>query len=86
MLVGIPEVERITFLIDRMRRKELTLINIRRQNQCVEAALDMVASGKVNVDFMITHRFSLDQTQRAFDLVDTYRDGVVKAMITFPEQ
>ena len=83
MLVGIPEVERISFIIDRMRRKELTLINIRRQNNCVQPALDMVASGKVDVDFMITHRFSLDQTQTAFDLVDEYRDGVVKAMITF---
>jgi len=83
MLVGIPEVERISFIIDRMRRKELALINIRRQNNCVQPALDMVASGKVDVDFMITHRFSLEQTQTAFDLVDEYRDGVVKAMITF---
>ncbi len=83
MLVGIPELERISLVISRMRRKELTLINVRRQNNCVQAALDMVASGQVNVDFMITHRFGLEQTQRAFDLVDTYQDGVVKAMITF---
>jgi threonine dehydrogenase-like Zn-dependent dehydrogenase len=83
MLVGIPEEERISFIIDRMRRKEIKLINIRRQNQCVQPALDMVASGKVDVDFMITHRFGLEQTQTAFDLVDAYRDGVVKAMITF---
>ena len=83
MLVGIPAVDRISFIIDRMRRKELTLINVRRQNNCFQPALDMVASGKVDVDFMITHRFSLEQTQRAFNLVDEYRDGVVKAMITF---
>jgi L-iditol 2-dehydrogenase len=82
MLVGIPEVERISFVIDRMRRKEITLINVRRQNHCVQPALDMVASGKVDVDFMITHRYRFDETQAAFDLVDEYRDGVVKAMIT----
>ena len=49
MLVGIPEVERISLVIDRMRRKEITLINVRRQNHCVQPALDMVASGKVDV-------------------------------------
>jgi len=32
---------------------------------------------------MITHRFKLEQTQDAFDLVAEYRDGVVKALIEF---
>lgn len=83
MLVGIPAVERVSFVIDRMRRKEITLVNVRRQNHCVQRALDMIASGGVEVDFMITHRFGMEQAQSAFDLVDAYRDGVVKAMITF---
>jgi threonine dehydrogenase-like Zn-dependent dehydrogenase len=42
-----------------------------------------VASGRVNVDFMITHRFKFEQTQDAFDMVADYRDGVVKALIEF---
>ena len=83
MLVGIPRVERISFIIDRMRRKELTVINVRRQNKCVQAAIDLVASKRIDADFMITHRFPLGRTQEAFELVDGYRDGVVKAMIDF---
>jgi threonine dehydrogenase-like Zn-dependent dehydrogenase len=41
----------------------------------------LIASGKINVDFMATHRFKLEQTKEAFDMVADYRDGVVKALI-----
>jgi L-iditol 2-dehydrogenase len=81
ILTGIPRFERISLTIDKIRRKEITIINIRRQNKCVQTAIDLIASGKVNVDFMITHRFTLEQTQDAFDMVAEYRDGVVKALI-----
>jgi len=83
MLIGIPRVERVSFLIDKLRRKELTIINVRRQNKCTQAAIDLIASGKAKVDFMITHRFELEHAQEAFDMVAGYRDGVVKALIEF---
>ena len=83
MLVGIPHEDRVSFIIERMRRKELTVTNVRRQKHCVQSTLDMIAAGAVDVDFMITHRFSLDQTAEAFELVDEYADGVIKAMIEF---
>jgi len=83
MLVGIPRFERVSFLIDKIRRKEITLINVRRQNECTQTAIDLIASGKADLDFMITHRFKLERTQDAFDLVAGYRDGVVKALIEF---
>ena len=81
MLIGIPTVDRIAFCIDRMRRKELRIQNVRRQNECVEAAVRLIEKGRVDVDFMITHHFALEKTKQAFDLVENYRDGVVKAMI-----
>ena len=82
MLIGIPRQERISFSIDELRRKELTLINVRRQNGCTQAAIDIITSGKINVDFMITHRFKFEDTPAAFEMVGGYRDGVVKAMIS----
>ncbi len=81
MLVGIPRQDRISLSIDKIRRKEVTIVNVRRQNGCTQAAMDLVASGKVNVDFMVTHRFGLDDVQDAFEMVAAYRDGAVKAMI-----
>ncbi|MHC4753576.1 MAG: zinc-dependent alcohol dehydrogenase [Planctomycetota bacterium] len=81
MLIGIPRADRVTFHIDKIRRNEITIINVRRQNHCTGACIDLIEAGKLNVDFMVTHRFSLDQTQQAFDIVAEYRDGVVKALI-----
>jgi len=80
-LIGIPTVDRISFEIDLLRRREIRIQNIRRQNHCVQPAIDMVASGKVDVMPMVTHHFDLGRTKEAFDLVADYRDGVVKAMI-----
>jgi L-iditol 2-dehydrogenase len=81
MLVGIPEFDRVSFSIDRIRRKEITIINIRRQNRTTELAIGLVAEGKAKIDSFVTHRFSLEQAKDAFDLVADYRDGVIKAMI-----
>lgn len=81
MLIGIPREDRISLSIDKIRRKEITIVNVRRQNKRTQAAIDLLASGKADADFMVTHRFSMAQTREAFELVAEYRDGVVKAMI-----
>ena len=83
ILVGIPEFERISFIIDRIRRKEITIVNIRRQNGCTKKAIDLIAAHKVNIDFMITHKFRFQDAQKAFELVAGYNDGVIKALIEF---
>jgi len=81
LVVGIPERDRISFLMDRIRRKELRILNVRRQNDCVAAAIELVAAGAVDLDPMVTHNYTLDQTNEAFDVVADYRDNAVKAMI-----
>lgn len=81
MLVGIPEEDRVSFSIDQLRRKEICIQNVRRQEGCVQETLDKMASGQLDVDFLVTHRFPLDRVKEAFDLVAAYGDGVVKAMI-----
>jgi L-iditol 2-dehydrogenase len=82
VLVGIPETDVISFPIHELRRKEITIINIRRQVHCTQKAIDLVASGTIHVDGMATHRFTLDQTPAAFELVSNYQDGVMKAIIS----
>jgi L-iditol 2-dehydrogenase len=81
LIVGIPEQERVSFSISLLRRKELRLENVRRQNQCTAPAIELVARGAVNVEPLVTHHFPLAETPAAFDLVAGYRDGVVKALI-----
>ena len=81
LVVGIPELDRISFVMDQMRRKELCVRNVRRQNDCMAAAIELVAAGLVDLDPMVTHNYTLDQTNEAFDVVADYRDNAVKAMI-----
>ena len=84
LIVGIPELERVSFSISQLRRKELRLENVRRQNQCTAPAIELVARGTVNVEQLVTHHFPLAETQKAFELAAGYREGVVKALIHLP--
>jgi len=81
MAIGIPEANEIQFSMDLMRRKELRVQNVRRQNDCVADAIAMVVDGAVDVGPLATHHFPLARTAEAFDLVDQYADGVVKAIV-----
>ena len=83
IVVGIPQFDRWSINGENTRRREISLHFIRREVDCVEPALEMMKSGKINVSNMITHRFPFEQTKEAFDLVAEYRDGVMKAMIDF---
>jgi L-iditol 2-dehydrogenase len=83
MIVGIPETDKWTFSVDKLRHKEITIGNVRRQNHSLEETLEMLAAEKVDVKPMATHRFSFADTKAAFDLVAGYKDGVMKAMIDF---
>jgi L-iditol 2-dehydrogenase len=81
MIVGIPETDFVTFDAHKLRRKELVIQNVRRQNDCIPAAIDLIARIKSDLDFMVTHSFRLEEAQKAFDLVENYRDGVIKAIV-----
>jgi L-iditol 2-dehydrogenase len=80
-IVGIPETDQSSFPVHDARRKGLTFINVRRQNECIGPVINLIDEGKIRPDFMITHRFSLDQAARAFDLLAGYRDGVIKTIV-----
>jgi L-iditol 2-dehydrogenase len=47
-------------------------------------ALDLIASGGVDVKGMVTHRFDLRELERAYDLARTGADGALKVMIRMP--
>jgi len=83
ILVGIPEFDFWSVPTDKIRRKEINIQNVRRQNECVQPALDMIGEGKIDIDQLVTHHYPFDKSKEAFDLVDKYADGVMKAMISF---
>lgn len=44
--------------------------------------MSVVASGRVNLKPIVTHRFKLDQIEQAYELFANQRDGVLKVAIT----
>jgi len=84
VLLGIPAAStEYTFHTDIMRRKELTVVYVRRQVHYFERAMNLAKAGKVDLRTPVTHRFPFEKTNDAYELVSTYSDGVVKAMINF---
>jgi len=83
IIVGIPEFDRWSMSVETTRRMEIGLQFIRRQVDCVDAALEMMESGKIDVANMVSHRFPFEKTKEAFDLVADYQDGAMKVMIDF---
>ena len=84
ILIGIPPtLKNWEIPVDTTRHKEVCIQNIRRQVDCVQDALDMIADKRISIDHFVTHRFPFAETKQAFDLVDSYKEGVVKAMIVF---
>ena len=42
----------------------------------------VIQSGRVNLEPLVTHRFKLDDIERAYELFAHQRDGVLKVAIT----
>jgi L-iditol 2-dehydrogenase len=82
-ILGIPIEPRAAFDMGLLRRKEIAIQNIRRQNRCTEKAIEAIASRRIDVAWLATHILPLAEGQRAFETASGYKFGVLKAMIAF---
>lgn len=48
-------------------------------------ALELIASGKVDVKPLVTHRYKLEETLAAFQTTKEQADGAIKVIITCGE-
>jgi L-iditol 2-dehydrogenase len=81
IVVGIPVEDFLTLKASTSRRKGLTVKLSRRMKHTYPAAIALATSKDVMLDKLATHRFSLDDTQQAFETAATYADGVIRAMV-----
>ena len=81
--VGIPLTERVSYPMARVRRKELAFRYVRRQNQCVKRGLLLIETGHLDVAWLATHTFKIEEADRAFATAADRTDGVLKASIVF---
>jgi L-iditol 2-dehydrogenase len=81
MILGIPRSDRVSFDIHRLRRREISVVNVRRQRHCFPEAIRLIEQKRADVRFMATHEFSLEDAAKGFDLAAGYADGVIKTVI-----
>ncbi len=79
--IGIPKEDSIAIDSHIARRKEVVIKTVRRFKHTYEKCIQQVASANIVVKDMITHRFKLEDVEKALKLVENYADGVMKAVI-----
>jgi L-iditol 2-dehydrogenase len=82
VVVGIPLEPRVSFESGKIRRKEIRVQSVRRQNRCLEKAVGMIHTGRIKPDFLATHFFKLEEAGTAYATAAARRDGVLKAIVT----
>ncbi|XP_066910749.1 sorbitol dehydrogenase-like [Clytia hemisphaerica] len=70
-----------TIPLNTARRKEIDIRGVFRYANCYPVALNMVASGQINVKLLVTHRFALEDSHDAFRTSASNKDGAIKVMI-----
>ncbi len=81
VIVGIPVEDFITFRASAARRKELAILSSRRMKHTYPAAIALAQEGKVDLDALASHTFTLEQTLTAFEIAATYTDEVIRAIV-----
>ncbi|MGO1060182.1 zinc-binding alcohol dehydrogenase family protein [Planococcus sp. FY231025] len=64
-------------------KKEITIVGSRLQTNQFGKVVDLLNSGELRSDGLITHKFALDDVQEAFSYVENNPDKVRKALIVF---
>lgn len=65
--------------------KELDIMGIFRYANLFPYAIQLVSTGRIDVDGFVTHRYSLDNLKEALEVAYERRDGAVKVMIDIEE-
>lgn len=82
VLVGIPSDDQIAMKHSTARRKGLTILMSRRMKHVYPRVIRLVTQQNVDIDGLISHRFSLAQADQAFALNVDYPEGIIKVVIT----
>jgi L-iditol 2-dehydrogenase len=81
VITGIHSEPEVGFEMSPMRRKELTVFNVRRSNHESHAALAMLAAHQSWFAPLVTHSRPMDQIASAFAIAEAYSDGVGKMVV-----
>ncbi len=80
-LTGIHSIPLVSLDGSAMRRKELTIFNVRRSNHETQEALDLLHAHAEWFAPLLTHTREIERIDEAFAIASQYRDGVGKMIV-----
>ena len=80
-LTGIHSVPLVSVDGSAMRRKELTIFNVRRSNHETQEALELLHAHAEWFRPLLTHTREIERIDEAFAIASQYRDGVGKMIV-----
>ena len=83
VVIGIPSEDEYRLRPSQLRRHELALRFVRRQNENYPEAIRLVEQGGVKLTPLLTHRFPVARAQEAFELADRKAEGAVRVAVVF---
>ncbi len=81
VITGIHSDTHVGFQMSPLRRKELTVFNVRRSNHESPAALEMMSKRQEWFAPLVTHTRPIDRIGEAFEIAEGYLDGVGKMVV-----
>jgi L-iditol 2-dehydrogenase len=81
ILVGIPGDDKLEMQHSTARRKGLTFKLVRRMKHTYRRAIHLAATGKIDLDALVSHTVSLDGARDAFEMNIAYEPGVQKIIV-----
>lgn len=85
VLVGMPAVDDIPVNVNTIIDSELDVYGLFRYANTYPGAISALMNGNVDIEKVITHKFSLEQTVEAVETARTQKDTSIKVMI-YPGQ
>jgi L-iditol 2-dehydrogenase len=81
VVIGIPSEDEYRLRASELRRRELTLRFVRRQNENYGEAIRLVQEGRIVLRPLLTHRFPFERAQEAFDLAERKGEGAIRVAV-----
>ena len=84
MLYGIcPEDQPLRVNVKKLVTEEISIHGVVGNTKAWYPLVEYIAQGKLNIEKMVTHKFKIDDIDKAFDLYRSHDKKLIKAVIEF---
>ncbi|MGQ9622849.1 MAG: NAD(P)-dependent alcohol dehydrogenase [Candidatus Caldatribacteriaceae bacterium] len=81
ILVGLPSMTHFDFGVIKVLDKELDVLGVFRYANMYKGCVDLLNAGRVNLKTLITHRFSLQETEKALLFAHEHKAESIKVVV-----